>query len=329
MIDSLVTPAQARTPRTIPSASPRWLLLLHQIPPKPDYLRVKVRRRLQRIGAVPLKSSVYVLPAGDESREDFEWLRREIVADGGEAVVCEAALVAGTTDDALIAQFRADRAEEFREIARNAAAAGRAPELARLRHRLEEAMSIDYFGTAERESAERAVDAATSRLRGESAAADEGVEGRPRGATWVTRQGVKVDRMASAWLIRRFIDPDAHFRFVPAADARSFRPGANELRFDMYQGEFTHQGEWCTFETLLAHFPPSERAASRALAAIAEIVHDIDLKEARFDRPETAGVAAMVAGIVAAGEDDVRRLERGAELFESLFASFGGPRAKD
>src|SRR6476646_2703980 len=82
-----------------------WLLLVHQIPPKPDYFRVKVRRRLQRIGAVPLKNSVYVLPSRPETLEDFRWLLREIVSDGGEATLCTAEFVEGLTQAELQAMF--------------------------------------------------------------------------------------------------------------------------------------------------------------------------------------------------------------------------------
>jgi hypothetical protein len=98
------------------SAGP-WLLLIHQIPPKPDYFRVKVRRRLRRLGAVPIKSSVYALPATAEAREDFEWLAREIAQDGGEAAICEASFVAGLTDDQVRDLFRSARDEDYREIA--------------------------------------------------------------------------------------------------------------------------------------------------------------------------------------------------------------------
>ena len=324
MIASAVIRPQEGARARQPVSSTAWLLLIHQLPPKPDYLRVKVRRRLQRIGAVALKSTVYVLPAHDEAREDFQWLQREILADGGEAVLCEATMLAGTSDDALVEQLSAERNADYHTIAEEARQAGERSDLARLKRRLEDTMSIDYFDAAGRSDAERELDALTTRLSDESGTSGgRGGGGRPRNATWVTRQGVKVDRIGSAWLIRRFIDPGARFRFVPAADARGYRLAPGELRFDMYNGEYGHEGDRCTFETLLAQFPPTDRGAVRALRAIAEIVHDIDLKEAKFDRAETAGVAAMIAGIVAASDDDARRLERGTALFDDLFASFG------
>lgn len=234
-------------------------MLIHQIPPKPDYFRVKVRRRLRRLGASPLKNSVYVLPKTDEALEDFQWLAREIVADGGEAVVCEAAFVEGISDRELQAMFQP-------------AESGPVPSTG-------------------------------------SAAASYA------GRTWVTRQGVKIDRMASAWLIRRFIDPAARIKFVAA---RGYRPEPGEVRFDMYEAEFTHEGAHCTFETLVERFGLRDRA----LAALGEIVHDIDCKDDKFGRAEAAGLARVVDGIARAHDADDARLERAAAVFDDLYANF-------
>jgi hypothetical protein len=238
----------------------RWLLLVHQVPPKPDYLRVKVRRRLQRLGAAPLKSTVYVLPNTPEALEDFAWLAREVTGMGGSAIVCEATLIYGITDEEIEGMLESERPD---------------------------------------------VDGEDDGARAES------VE---PGRTWVTRQGVFVDRIASAWLIRRFIDPEARFKFVPA---RGYRPRTGELRFDMFDAEYTHEGERCTFETLVARFALRQRA----LAAIGEIVHDIDCKDDRYDRPETPGVASLLRGLARTVENDVERLERGSAIFDDLYAS--------
>src|SRR5215207_1110406 len=140
------------------SPAPSWLLLIHHLPPKPDYLRVKVRRRLERLGALPVKSSVYVLPLRPETVEDFQWLAREIVADGGEATVCAASFLAGMSDDDLIASFRAARESDYAEIA--AAASGIEPgsgdaARARLQRRLTAVADIDHFESPGREDAER------------------------------------------------------------------------------------------------------------------------------------------------------------------------------
>ena len=120
--------------------------------------------------------------------------------------------------------------------------------------------------------------------------------------------------MASAWLIRRLIDPDASFRFV--ADPGSARPGV--LRFDMFEGEFTHEGDRCTFEVLCARFGLRDPA----LQAIGEIVHDLDCKDQKFRRPETLGVGAVIDGILKVEPSDEGRLTATAVLYGSLYQQF-------
>jgi hypothetical protein len=132
---------------------------------------------------------------------------------------------------------------------------------------------------------------------------------------WVTRRGVRVDRIASAWLIRHWIDSDARFKFVTGND---YSPDDSEIRFDMFEAEFTHQGELCTFEVLARLARPDDAA----LQSIAEIVHDIDLKDGKFARPETEGIANLLSGIVAGIDDDERRIERGSQLFDDLYRFF-------
>ena len=134
---------------------------------------------------------------------------------------------------------------------------------------------------------------------------------------WVTREHVQVDRIASAWLIRRFIDPNARFKFVPG---RSYEPKPGEIRFDMFEGEYTQEGDRCTFEVLLGRAGLDDRA----LGAIGEIIHDIDLKDGKYGREETAGVRSLIAGITASSSNDEQRLERGMALLDDLHRSFGG-----
>lgn len=244
---------------------------MHQLPPQPDYFRVKVWRRLRSIGAVPLKNSVYVLPNTPEAREDFEWLLREISAGQGEATLCEANLLAGTTDKEaemlIAAASKEDRSSQADPSTR------RAIPIARVR---------------------------------------------PRGAAWVTRRNVHVDRIASAWLIRRFIDPRARFKFV---SAEGYQAEKAEIRFDMFDAEFTHVGASCTFEVLIRAFGLQR---DRALRAIAEIVHDIDCKDDSYLRDETPEVARVLADLYSRHASDDARLDEGAFLFENLYAMFGG-----
>ena len=138
-----------------------------------------------------------------------------------------------------------------------------------------------------------------------------------RGRTWVTRKGIHVDRMASAWLIRRFIDEKARFKFVPG---KSYEPQAHELRFDMFEAEYTHEGDHCTFEVLIERFGMDDPG----LRSLAEIVHDIDLKDGKFGRPETAGVDRLLHGLVDAHPDSATRITAALPLFDALHASFGG-----
>ena len=230
----------------------RWLILIPQLPPKPDYLRVKLRRRLQKIGAVSLRNAVYVLPNRDDAIEDFMWLRRELKDDGADAIICTADVIAGATDEEIMTLF------------------GDATDIAEAKSEM-------------------------------------------HGRTWVTRAGVFIDRIASAWLIRRFIDRAAIFKFV---SPKGYRRRESELRFDMFDGEYTHESDRCTFEVLLDRFSLDDPA----LHTIGEIVHDIDLKDEKFNRAETAGVQSVITGIAAAHADDSERIAQGAAIFDALYS---------
>jgi len=311
-----------------------WLFLIHQLPLKPDYLRVKIRRRLQRIGAIALKNSVYVLPNREETAEDFEWLLREIEAEGGTATLVEGLVLDGLSDGEMEGLFNADRERDYAEIIADARKLGTperatdssadAPlskEGARLRARLEESGKLDFFRAAGRSSAESAVHALNS---GDASPGDTRITRAKhdiKGKTWVTREGIFVDRMSSAWLIKRFIDPTAKFKFVAA---RTYKAASGELRFDMYRAEFTHEGENCTFETLLKSFGLDSDCA---LVAIGEIVHDIDFKDDKFGRSQTPGVRAILRGLAESSPNDKARLEASRPVFDGLYAQLSSPGA--
>jgi hypothetical protein len=312
----------------------RWLLLMHQIPPKPNYLRVKIWRRLQRLGAVAIKNSVYALPNSDQAREDFQWVLREIVEGGGDGTLCEARLIDGATDDQVEALFQTARSTDYRQIGDDIRRLtkslpvkakideGRRTqleiELGRVRRRLEEAVAIDFFGAPGREASRGLVADLETRLRGKNnpvATVRLTRLDALKGKIWVTRKGIHVDRMASAWFVRRFVDPNAKFKFVPA---KGYNPLPDEIRFDMFEAEFTHVADRCTLEVLL------ERTGNKDVAArrIGEIVHDIDLKDGKFAHPETAGIERLIAGIALTHRDDEARLARGAAVFDDLYEYF-------
>lgn len=311
--------------------APKWLLLIHQLPSKPAYFRVKVWRRLQGIGAVAVKSTVYALPATAETQEDFAWLLKEIVEGGGEAMVCEARLIDGLSNDQARALFDAARDADYDEIAKDARAlaarldqpeadaAEARSQLGRLRKRLADVAAIDFFAATGRLLAEGTIAELEARVLEDKDMTEKRSEamdiGDLKGRIWVTRKGVYIDRIACSWLIRRFIDRDAVIRFVPG---KGYIPKPGELRFDMFEGEITHEGDRCSFEVLLARAGLDDPA----LQAIAEIVHDIDLKDSKFGREEAMGIAGLIAGIAMAHADDEERIAQGAPVFDNLYQYF-------
>jgi hypothetical protein len=313
----------------------RWLLLIHQLPTKPAYFRVKVWRRLQGIGAIAVKSTVYALPATAEAQEDFAWLLREIVEGGGEAIVCEARLINGLSDDQARLLFDTARDLDYEAVAKEARTiaaklnttpaqedgADARAQVRRLRKRLADIVTIDFFGATGRLTAESLIAELEARIAEDQEATLDQVQTAPqaiadlRDRIWVTRQGVHVDRMACAWLIRRFIDPNAVIRFMPG---KGYIPKDGELRFDMFEGEFTHEGDRCSFEVLLSR----ARLSDPALQAIGQIVHDIDLKDGKFGRDEATGIAHVIAGIAMANQDDEQRIAQSYPIFDNLYQYF-------
>ena len=341
-------PASIAMTRVSPRGAHRWLLFVHQLPASPSNLRVRTWRRLQQIGAAPVKQAVYVLPNTPAAREDFEWLTTEVKGAGGDASVFAADSVDAFSDDALVEEFRRARQEAYgalaREIERVLARMNairrprgtRAPAVHRLvevfRGRLSALERIDFFGSAGRDRVislvaqleERARPASTS--TGSAAAAGSADVTSYSRRLWVTRPRPGVDRMGSAWLIRRFVDTEARFGF--AVDRNSL-PDRDAIPFDMFGVAFTHRGEHCTFETLCTTFGIEDPAVAR----IAELVHDLDLKDGRFGASDATTIGTLIEGLQLATADDDRLLERGITLFESLFRAFeqsaraAGPRA--
>jgi hypothetical protein len=294
-----------------------WLLLLHQLPAKPAYARVKLWRRLQALGAVAVKNATYALPAGPQAQEDFEWALKEITAAGGEGMIVEARLIDGLSDDAVRGLFNSAREADYRALAKEIRAVENdaAPaQVARLRAEATRIAAIDFFGANGREDVEARLAALSVPAAAPIRAGKPLVAG--SGHVWVTRREVHVDRIGSAWLIRRFIDPQATFKFVPA---KGYRPRPGELRFDMFEAEFTHEGDRCTFEVLLQKASLDQPA----LTAISEIVHDIDLKDGKFARAEAAGIAALIDSLARADISDQERVDRGGQLFDNLYDLFG------
>ena len=309
----------------------RWLILVHQLPPRPASLRVRVWRRLQQIGAVVLRNSLYVLPTSPETREDFDWVRQEIMASGGQVSVLEAAAVDGITDDELMLQFRKLRTAEYEDLAaeikktasgvakskRRTSPKDRQRWLQTVRERFAAVQARDYFGAAGRALVEQALKEVED--SGPPTAGDAALVGKLRaadfrGRTWVTRPRPGVDRFACAWLIRRFIATDARFAFHE--DPALLRKG--QIPFDIPDVEFGHHGTRCSFETLMERFGVSDGG----VLALSKVVHDLDLKESRYAMSETPAVGRLVEGLRASYRDDGELLEHGIVVMEALYRSF-------
>lgn len=317
-----------------------WLLLIHQLPSRPTNLRVRVWRKLQKLGAVAIKNSIYVLPANEKTQEDFQWLKQEIESAGGEVSVFRADSVEGATDDEIIEAFRTARNAEFssvtaeleglagaiREQARGKhLSAGRLAsheaELNKIHAELERIAANDFFSASRRADALKAYERCQSAIRSSQSPAKEVSASRAnrvaldpakyQGKRWVTRRNLHIDRLTSAWLIKQFIDKRPRFYFVAEGEALE---GA--IPFDMYGAEFSHQGEDCTFETLLKQFDLGHVTGLRELA---EIVHDIDLKDDKFHRLEAAGLNLVVNGLSQVLRDDRKLLQAASVIFDGLF----------
>jgi hypothetical protein len=305
---------------------PGWLLLMHQLPSRPAYLRVKVWRTLREAGAIALRHSGYVLPLNDRAVAVMRQTVGEIERGKGKAALCEAKFLDGVSDDDLRDLFNKARDADYaglesglRKIA--SARPGRQGDirvkLEKAAQRLKIIAEIDFFGANGRGR----VESLLSRLehsfivrKGPAAAAMEVLKS-AEGKVWVTRRNIHVDRIACAWLIRRFIDPRAQLKFV--SDKR-YRGLPGELRFDMTGAEFTHEGDNCSFETILNRFSLTDPA----LRAIGEIIHDLDLKDGKFHRAETSGIGHIIDGITLTQRNDLDRVGRGASLLDDVYEQF-------
>lgn len=314
-----------------------WLLLIHQIPAKPAYFRAKIWRRLQQLGAVAIKQSVYAMPRQEQTLEDLTWIVKEIADGGGEATMIEARFLAGLSDQQVIGLFHAARGSDYEKILTEAKALreewrcqtgesaddgllGSRGRLEKLRKQFAEVMRIDFFKAPEQLQVATTLHDLEATLIEHRATdqpapkKDGGIAGLS-GKTWVTRKNVYVDRIACAWLVRRYADPEARFKFV---DSGRYSPGQDEIRFDMAEAEYTHVMDKCSFEVMVARFGLTDPA----LIQISKIIHDIDLKESVFGLPETAGVQALFDGITATTNDDLQRIDRASAVLDSLLAFY-------
>src|SRR5713101_4998132 len=310
----------------------KLVLLIVSLPPNPSSLRVRVWRRLRAIGAVALKRTVYLLPDTPDHYEHFQWLAQEIQRAGGEATLLRVEQIENMSSGEIVQLFHEARNSDYRRLGgryrkllqsldrKSAATNPRVlAELAQLQRDYEKLRELDFFDAPDGAEVERLREAIDMRTRPseESKRRDKAV---PRladlkGRRWITRRRPHVDRIASAWLIKRFIDPEATFLF---ADPQDFP--ADAIPFDTPGAELSHVGEDCTFETLVKRAGLQDRRLTR----LAEIVHEADLRDGKFPRDEARGVDVVIRGLLAAHQDDQEVLRHGLALFEGLYAGASG-----
>jgi hypothetical protein len=304
---------------TVRAANAAWLLLTFTLPTKRASQRVEIWRKLQRYGTVPLGNSGYLLPSDASNQERFQWLATAIRKYGGDASVVSVESIDNLSTPKLKSQFCEARNREYQDLIRQIqtipATSERKGEarLSRFRNRFQEIVDVDFFDSPLQERVRALLEEASS-LRSAKAVVRAKINPRDyKNRMWVTRPRPGVDRCASAWLIRQFIDRKAQFTFAPEGQVP-----VRAVPFDMFhEAGFGHRGGDCTFETLEKVF----RIRDSRVMVIGQMIHDADLLDDRFGRKEGYGVDEILKGWAQQGVADEKLLERGMELIEGLYHS--------
>jgi hypothetical protein len=316
----------------------KWLLLIYNLPPEPSRSRVSIWRNLKILGAISLRKSVYILPFNPETYENSQWLCQEIHTMKGEATLVKAANIENLKDEDIIKLFHKARDDDYEviinrcsEFSKKVSVTGNQgiknqlkfrEELKVIANQLNITRGIDFFKSPLSQKAQNTFDACmrhmSQLLNQITTSTDKRIKEKEilamkdfQGKKWVTRKRPHIDRIATAWLIKRFIDPKAKFLFVHEDTTE-----INGIPFDMYHGDFSHHGDNCTFETILKRF----NIKDEILKSIAETVHDIDLNDEKFSRNEAKGIDCILGGLMERFKDDNELLKKGYEVFESLYA---------
>lgn len=301
---------------------------------------MRIWRKLNRAGAVLFKGAVYLLPDSEDHAELFGWLVSEVSDLGGESAIVKADRIESVGDDEIFSLFNRQREvdyqksfrllEDLRKKVRSVQKGSPLKEIksilnafSKCEKEYNQVLAIDFFDCPQGKELAQAI----QRLRMEIDQLSRRVPGRSsdqiavnrardyKGRTWVTRPNPFVDRMSSAWLIRKFIDPRAVFSFSPEINEHS--PVRDAVHFDMKDAAFSHVGDLCTFEVLLKSFDLKDKT----LRKIAEIVHDLDIRDNKYRRDEASGLEAVLTGIRNSEGDDLEKLNKGMAIFELLYTS--------
>lgn len=310
-------------------------MFFYSVPAKPVKLRMSLWRRLTKLGALQLKGAVYVLPLSDEHLEQIKWLCTEIASTGGEASYLVTSRIEPQGSEGLVALFHTLREKDYQGIEREASALERRlssikkggghkiphalhAQLTKFMSDLDGVLKVDFFSSPRGRALKHRADALLAQLSQAHAPVRTLAPTRLRasdyqGLRWATRKRPFVDRMASAWLVLKFIDPQAQFVFMDEAAPTV----EGQVRFDMQGAEFTHSGELCTFEVMVSAFAIKDKAVKR----MAQVVHELDIKDGKYQAPEARGIEDLLVGLRKTTRDDHELLDRGIHIFEMLYAS--------
>jgi hypothetical protein len=295
-----------------------WLMLLYSLPAYRSTERVAVWRRFKKIGALQLTTSTYLLPDQPPHHEHFQWLTKLIRDSGGDATLVRVREIEGLSNERLVEMFNAARDKEYTAIGKalrnlergKKARIDIADELDRLTRQFRAIRATDFFNSSRVQDIEMQLRKIEQRRRSKGALPKIDPQNY-RGRTWLTRPRPEIDRVGSAWLIRKFIDPEARFAF-----ARNTSAEPDAVSFDMLDAEFSHVGDDCTFETLTKRFAIRDKAVQK----IGEMIHDADLEDDKFQRVEAVGIDRLLKGWAKEGLPDEEILRRGCECFDALYS---------
>jgi hypothetical protein len=319
---------------------PGWLFFFYTLPSKPVRNRMTIWRKLLKAGALPFKGSVYILPYTKDHHEFFTWLISEVISLKGEGSFVRAEKLETDDNQQLIGLFNKQREttyqpilSEIDEIERKLSSikmGGDSRDWKKLINQIrqvqrdfEEIKKIDFFFSKRGLEASEKLASIVTTVSGLAATgtANHTVSIAPariedyQHKTWATRKRPFVDRFASAWLIKKFIDKNASFSFI---DEKHLDTMGNDLiSFDIRGGKFTHAGDLCTFEVLMKSFGLKDKTMKK----IAEIIHELDLKDDKFRNPEAKGIEDILSGIRKTARNDYESLERGMAIMEMFYVS--------
>lgn len=315
-----------------------WLIFAYSLPGSNPKGRVKVWRKLSNIGALQLKSSFYILPMSDDNYEHLEWTAKEIEEMGGGAVFFKSEGIENMKDDEISALFNADRDSDYLKLEerirkyetslpetglnKDEIKKGLKREIKKLTKEFSSIKEIDFFSSGRAEKTFIHLQSLSKRLESMEKAVESTYITEPlkikdyKGKTWITRKGPYIDRIASYWLIKRFIDNKARIRFVSASDVKKKEKGS--IFFDIKGGDFTHKGDRVTFEVIAESFGIKDKGIEH----IGKIVHALDIKNDVYYSEDSKGVEEVIKGIIKIAKDDHQVMENGLLIFDALYANY-------